>query len=146
MGARPVVLRVSFGLLGHWLTAADAAGYSAGTKGSSDSPVTCARVVSIIIGPPTPSDVTRILRAAPQLRHFTINVIRDLTWITAFRLPTCASFVGLVHRNVRRIELPRLGGAPASAGSAFAQLRTLHFPRLQRLLIGEYLHYPITPD
>jgi hypothetical protein len=145
MGARPVVLRVSFGMLSHWPTAADEAGFFAGTT-CSDSPITCARLLSITIGPPTSSEVARILRAAPQLRHFIINGIRDLTWLTSFELPTCAPFVGLVHRNVRRIELPYMGGAPATTGTAFSLLRASHFPRLQRIRIGQDLHYRITAE
>jgi hypothetical protein len=99
--------------------------------------------------PLDPTDVARVLRAAPQLKKF--HICRYLPWL-APTAPTHPTFEGLVHPRLRQLGLAREEGNPyhpkASPPAAewAAHLRRRHFPRLRELVVGDETHFVTPPD
>jgi hypothetical protein len=96
-------------------------------------PLARVRDLCIAIGgdAPDPSDVARLLRAAPQLRSFKTGMLPG-----RFEWPNDPAFAGLVHpwlRSVRVVIAIRAALASVDCG---VQLRRLHFPRLQQLIVN----------
>jgi hypothetical protein len=85
--------------------------------------------------PPNPSDVARLLRAAPQLRNFNGSSLEGgFDWLDD------PAFTGLVHpwlRSVRVLTETCHADPPLDWA---VQLRRLHFPRLQQLIINSTQH------
>jgi hypothetical protein len=82
-------------------------------------------------GDPRSSDVARLLRASPQLRKFNGGSIQGgLDWLDD------PAFTGLVHPWLRSVRVVvEMMHANVPAGCA-VQLRRLHFPRLQQLIVN----------
>jgi hypothetical protein len=82
-------------------------------------------------GDPRSSDVARLLREAPQLRKFNTGSLKGgLDWVDN------PAFTGLVHpwlRSVRVVVETMHADLPDGCG---VQLRRLHFPRLQQLIVN----------
>jgi hypothetical protein len=134
MGAQPVMLHMLHSLVADMLLAA-----------SSMAEVPhrpLARVRDLCLAPgiedgvrPNPSDVARLLRAAPQLRKFNGGSLRSgLDWLDD------SAFAGLVHPWLRsvRVEVQKCHASPPVDYAV--QLRRLHFPRLQQLSVNSTQH------
>jgi hypothetical protein len=99
--------------------------------------------------PLDPSDVARILRAAPQLKKFyTAHYVHGgASWL-APTAPTHPAFEGLVHPRLREFGLAVAEGEDGTSESAppgaLAHLRRHHFPRLRELFAG-FEAYFVTP-
>jgi hypothetical protein len=85
--------------------------------------------------PPLSSDVARLLHAAPQLRKLNGGLLQGgFDWLED------PAFTGLVHPWLRSVDVlvemvdPQL---PVECG---VQLRRLHFPRLQQLIVNSDQH------
>jgi hypothetical protein len=86
-------------------------------------------------GGPHSSDIARLLRAAPQLRNFNGSSLEGgFDWLDD------PAFTGLVHpwlRSVRVLTETCHADPPLDWA---VQLRRLHFPRLQQLIINSTQH------
>jgi hypothetical protein len=86
-------------------------------------------------GDPLSSDVARLLRAAPQLRKVNGGSLQGgLDWLND---PT---FAGLVHPWLRSISVGLASNAEPVPAYVAMQLRRLHFPRLQQLIVNSVQH------
>jgi hypothetical protein len=84
---------------------------------------------------PNPSDVARLLRAAPQLRKFNAGSIHGgLDWLND------PAFAGLVHPWLRSVRVDLSRNAEPVPVDCGVQLRRLHFPRLQQLIVDSVRH------
>jgi hypothetical protein len=82
------------------------------------------------------SDVGRLLRAAPQVRKFTVRRLRGrMEWLND------PAFTGLVHPWLRSIRVNVASNASylPSVGCV-VQLRRFHFPRLRQLIVNSVQH------
>jgi hypothetical protein len=142
MGAQPVSLHADFPAIAERLTAVEVA---QSHPGQSTAKGLLARVRDLrIIGAP---DLVRLLRAAPQLRRFTVVITKqeeDAHGFSAAELidgPT--ALAGLAHHWLRHLIIyncPRPGEV-ASNCAALRQERRL--PRLRRLTLNEQ-DYPVS--
>jgi hypothetical protein len=81
---------------------------------------------------PDTSDVARLLRAAPQLRKFMGCLPGGFDWLDD------PAFRGLVHPWLRSVCVS--SGAEPAPFDCGVQLRRLHFPRLQQLIVNSVQH------
>jgi hypothetical protein len=97
------------------------------------------------VDPLDPSDVTRVLRAAPLLKKFFTShcVHGDASWL-APTAPTHPAFEGLVHPRLREFGIARDEDDEGTSTEAtppdtdlVAHLRRRHFPRLRELVVGD---------
>jgi hypothetical protein len=146
LGAQPTVLRAPYALVSQcWLGMVD--------LGMVDETVNfLARVSELHITAAfnsralDPSDVARVLRAAPMLKTFHIAcfVHGDASWL-APTAPTHPAFEGLVHPRLREFAVPYADAQGASGVEWVAYLRQRHFPRLRKLIVGDDASF-VTPD
>jgi hypothetical protein len=147
LGAQPTVLHAPYDLISQcWIGGADA---------SADL---LARVCELRLMPPydadplDPTDVARLLRAAPQLGKFHVAhcVQGDASWLapTAFTQP----FEELIHPRLREfgITFDEDGDSDPEATPPDAEwvthLRRRHFPRLRELAVGDSACFVTPPD
>jgi hypothetical protein len=127
MGAQPVMLGMPHAAVADMLLAAP-------LMATDEMYRPLARVRDLWLAPgvgyPDTSDVARLLAAAPQLRKFNGGSLQgDLDWLNN------PAFAGLVHPWLRWILVDLARNAePAPVGCGM-QLRRLHFPRLQQLIV-----------
>jgi hypothetical protein len=81
---------------------------------------------------PDSSDVARLLHAAPQLRKFSCRrrLQGGLKWLHH------PAFTGLVHPWLRSVRVDLAVNAEPAPVECGVQLRRLHFPRLQQLIVN----------
>jgi hypothetical protein len=104
---------------------------------SKYQPLARVRELCVALGGDIPgsSDVARLLRAAPQLRKFTARRLQGgLDW------PNDPAFTGLVHPWLRSIRVVVTRNAAPLPVDCARQLRRLHFPRLQQLIVNSFQH------
>jgi hypothetical protein len=96
--------------------------------------------------PPETTFMARLLRAAPQLRQLTFEVlVRDhALWALSDESTPKSAFAGLVHPKLRHIDvtsvyLPVHVHVSDGCGE---RLRHRHFPRLRRLTVND-AEYPV---
>jgi hypothetical protein len=146
LGAQPTVLHAPYGLISQgWLGGAAIDATADFLARVCDLRITTA---SADADPLNPSDVARVLRAAPQLKKFYNDrvVQSDAPWL-APTAPTHPAFEGLVHPRLRVFGIAR-----ARAGDSdripdadwAAPLRRPHFPRLRELVVGKESYF-VTP-
>jgi hypothetical protein len=139
MGAQPVSLYADLPAIAEWLTTVEV------TRPGSAVHGLLARVRDLrIAGAP---DLTRLLRAAPQLRRLTLILDRDEEdplWLTAADPVVDLAFAGLVHRWLRHLIVVHNGPRPGEmAADCAVILKQRHFPRLRRLTINRH-EYPVS--
>jgi hypothetical protein len=93
----------------------------------------------------TPTNVARLLRAAPKLETLdTLNV--SATWVQADESSLLHPALNeLVHRSLQRIRVPMLSFTTPLPTNCITRLRQHHFPRLKEFMIDRYKHYHVTP-
>jgi hypothetical protein len=141
LGAQPTVLHAPFALISQcWSGAADApAGFLAR--------VCDLRITTLSdVDPLDPTDVARVLRAAPRLKKFHTDhcVHSDASWL-APTAPTHPAFEGLVHPRLQKFGVARdeddEGNTSTEATpphpELVAHLRRRHFPRLREVVVGD---------
>jgi hypothetical protein len=141
-GAQPVTLSVAPEEVAAWLAHNDDAGACLEDFASSPPSPSLGRLreLCVVAGSLDGSDVARILRAAPNLRHFAGGWLRGgVSWSTD------PNFAELVHPWLRSVHIvsARDDAGPPSADCA-SQLRLRHFPRLQQLVVDDAEYY-VTP-
>jgi hypothetical protein len=131
-GAQPVMLQMPHAAVADMLLAT-----SSFAGEATNEPLARVRDLCFALGggDPDSSDVARLLRAAPQLRKFDAGRLEGrLDW------PNDPAFAGLVHPLLRSITVDlAVNAAPASVDCG-VQLRRLHFPRLQQLIVNSVQH------
>jgi hypothetical protein len=146
LGAQPTVLHAPYALISQcWLGgAADAPAEFLARV--CDLRITTLFEVSLL----EPTDVARVLRAAPQLKTFYIDdyVSDNGSWLTP-TAPTHPAFEGLVHPRLREFGFARdeedgEEATPAHDGWV-AHLRRCHFPRLRKV-VGDDAYFVTSPD
>jgi hypothetical protein len=141
--ARPSTLYTCEAILGEWVKAADDA--------SPDSPFVMsplARVRTLTLRPRRPSapaTLARLLRAAPQLRHFAFNFYGRDHALRVFSQPLTPepAFAEVVDSGLRHVAITTEHplGLPV-AGDCGVRLRQRHFPHLRRFSV-EDAEYPV---
>jgi hypothetical protein len=128
MGAQPAMLEMSHAAVTDMLVTAPLIGGEATYR-----PLARVRDLCLTSDGDNPhsSDVARLLRAAPQLRKLKLESLPDLL--------NDPAFTGLVLPWLRSIHVGAMKHAhsPANCGM---QLRRLHFPRLQQLIVNSMHH------
>jgi hypothetical protein len=131
IGAQPAMLQMPHAALTDMLLAAPLV-----AGGATYRPLARVRDLSLAPGSgsggPHSSDVARLLRAAPQLRNFgTGSLHGGLDWLDD------PAFTGLVHPWLRSVHV-LIGTMHAERlpVDCAVQLRRLHFPRLQQLIVN----------
>jgi hypothetical protein len=141
MGARPSTLNASQVDLVEWLQAADRASPASPASPADTSPLARVRALTLKLEdtPPETTFMARLLRAAPQLRQFSFEVlVRDhALWVLSDESTPESAFAGLVHLKLQHIAvfsvyLPVHVHVPDGCG---VRLRHRHFPRLRRLTV-----------
>jgi hypothetical protein len=141
-GAQPTLLHARYAFISTcWLgRASESAPFLARV---SDLRITTACDVD----PIDPTDVARVLRAAPQLKkiHTDQCVQGGASWL-APTAPTHPAFEGLVHPRLRQFGtvLPESEAAPEAIppdADWVAHLRRRHFPRLRELIVGDEAYF-----
>jgi hypothetical protein len=146
LGAQPMVLDAPFALISQ--CSLDGIGASAGGF--------LGRVCNLFITTPfdmtplDPTDVARVLRAAPQLKKFFTahSVHGDGSWL-APTAPTHPAFKGLIHPRLREFGIVCADGTAETTphGAEWvAHLRRRHFPRLRELIVGDETYFVTSPD
>jgi hypothetical protein len=126
MGSQPVMLVMSHA--------------AAAMMASSTTHRPLARVRDLCValspgGGPDSSDVARLLRAAPELRKFTAGRLQGgLEWLND------PAFAGLVHPLLRSVRVDLATDAKPAPVECGVQLRRVHFPRLQQLVVNSVQH------
>jgi hypothetical protein len=148
MGARPLQLSTSAAVIADWLTAA---GTNAAGHDAPCAPLSLVRDLDIR-GTLSPSDVARVLRAAPQLRRFAHSVEGgaggDPFWFSATGERSRSALSGLRHPRLRIIEATCYADSGSDESDeedaqllppvdCALRLRQSHFPRLQRLVLKD---------
>jgi hypothetical protein len=153
MGARPSQLDVSYEDVAVWLNVVPWT--DPDSPPAVTSPFARVRQLTIRLGVRTPERplMALVLRAAPQLRHFTFDVFRTL-WRNALDLFSGPHFALrrscplLVHLQLRHVAI-KSEDSPLDVpvpGGCGVRLRRRHFPRLRRLTVGQE-EYPVwTPN
>jgi hypothetical protein len=138
LGAEPTILRARHDLITKFVNA---------SRGSRDGPIRgpLARLRELDIikpydaaDPLEPSDVARLLLAAPQLRSLRVfhSVYADL--LTA--APDGSAFVGLLHTRLRALVATVVPPFEFDAECAM-RLRHSYFPRLRVLTVADKSHF-----
>jgi hypothetical protein len=151
MGARPLELCTDDAMIEHWLPSErardDAAAAAAALSGLVGRlcPLASVRTLQLFVRSPslfTPTNVVRLLRAAPHLEQLTIHASEvdvDASWLGH------PAFDGLVHLKLKRVRVSGLGSLSPPATSDFLlRLRQRHFPRLRVVAIDGSEHF-VTP-
>jgi hypothetical protein len=135
VGAQPAILRMPHAAVLDMLLAAP---LLAGE--SPYRPLARVRDLSLTVGGGgdalESSDVARLLRAAPELRKFngSRRLQGGLDWVDH------PAFTGLVHPWLRSVRVDLATHAPPARVDCAVQLRRLHFPRLQQLIVNSVEH------
>jgi hypothetical protein len=125
MGAQPALLRATPAMVGFL--------NDVGLDEAAHRPLARLRELALVQGvAPDGGEVARLLRAAPHLRTFAVDLVRSGDRTSA--VTADAAFVGLVHSRLRQLHLTRSHDFPLPAGSA-PRLRVLHFPRLRQMTV-----------
>jgi hypothetical protein len=132
MGAQPVMLGMPHAAVADMLLAAP-------LMATDEMYRPLARVRDLWLAPgigyPDTSDVARLLRAAPQLRKLNGGLLQGgLDWLNN------SAFTGLVHPWLRWICVDPARNAEPLPVDCGVQLRQLHFPRLQQLIVNSEQH------
>jgi hypothetical protein len=126
MGAQPALMRATPAMVGFLMN-------DAGLDEAAPRPLARVRELALVQGvAPDGPAVARLLRAAPHLRTFVVDLVRSGGRTSA--VTSDAAFVGLVHPRLRQLRLTRSHDFPLPAGSA-PRLRELHFPRLRQMTV-----------
>jgi hypothetical protein len=93
----------------------------------------------------TPTNVARLLRAAPQLETLTVFFFA-LGWVdvNCSSWPVHPAFDGLVHCKLKRIRIFGWDLVTPLKSDVLSRLRQRHFPRLKELSI-DGREYFVTP-
>jgi hypothetical protein len=146
LGAQPTVLHAPHALISQcWLGAADA------SENFLERVCDLRIVEDEDADPLDPSNVARVLCAAPRLKKFVTDhgVRRDASWL-APTAPTHSAFQGLVHPRLRKFGVARAepGDWTSKANQPgtewVAHLRRRHFPRLCELVVDNEAYF-VTP-
>jgi hypothetical protein len=142
-GAQPTLLHAPYNLVANFLTV--------WSSGRASDPLRRVRDLHVMstsgADPLGPSDVARVLQAAPQLRKLRAShrVRGGPSWITTLASApidaATAPFMDPAHRWLRHLSLS-LDGSFRDPECA-ARLRRHHFPRLQEATVNGVSHYAI---
>jgi hypothetical protein len=149
LGARPLELSTSRDVIADWLAVAEK---NAAGREAPCAPLSRLRSLDIR-GAISPSDVARVLRAAPQLRRFVAHSIEvaadgDPFWFSDTNGCTQSALSGLRHPRLRGLEVGRYADSGTNESDeedalqlppvdCALTLRQGHFPRLHCLIFQD---------
>jgi hypothetical protein len=128
MGAQPAVLRATPAMVRLLMN-------DVGTDETAPRPLARLQELTLAHGAaPDGPAVARLLRAAPHLRTFVVDWVRNEGGASAI-MSADAAFEGLVHSRLRQLQLTRSHDFPLPAAGCATQLQTRHFPRLRQMTV-----------
>jgi hypothetical protein len=145
MGARPLDLCTDDTMIERWLPPEDGDGDAAAAANRAVfCPLASVRTLQVSVRAPillTPTNVARLLRAAPHLEMLIVyayGVDVDDFWLSN------PAFCDLVHLRLRHIRVSGLSFTTLRTSDCIRRLRQRHFPRLKGVA-SDGCEYFVTP-